>query len=273
MKSRHYSLKINLLILFNLLVFSCNSQEQFPAKDLRNKVRILNLGTFHMGFSSDAHTVEYDEHDRKNIMENREIAKKIAEFKPTIIIVETEPKYNEELQKSYWQYCKNPKIKFENPSEIELIAYEVGRLSGATKIYGIDHKLGYNHIKINRLARELNAETYLQFMNNNHFPNEDNLSTLEHLILNNKPEYLDYLINVNANMMLHVSTKDGYEGADEAAEFYKRNLRMYSNLNRIPIAENDRVFILMGAAHTAFFNDFIKRSPRYELINVFNYLK
>ena len=29
-----------------------------------------------MGFSSDEHTVDYDEHDHKNIMENREIAKK-----------------------------------------------------------------------------------------------------------------------------------------------------------------------------------------------------
>jgi hypothetical protein len=47
MKSRQFSLKINLLIIFNLIVFSCNSQEQFPAKDLKSKVQILNVGTFH----------------------------------------------------------------------------------------------------------------------------------------------------------------------------------------------------------------------------------
>jgi hypothetical protein len=48
---------------------------------------------------------------------------------------------------------------------------------------------------------------------------------------------------------------------------------MFSNLNRIPLAKNDRVFILMGATHTAFFNEFMKRSPRYELANIFEYLK
>jgi len=37
--------------------------------------------------------------------------------------------------------------------------------------------------------------------------------------------------------------------------------------------EKDRVFILMGASHTAFFQDFMSRSPRYELVNTFDYLK
>lgn len=276
MKSRQFSLKINLLIIFNLIVFSCNSQEKFPAKDLKSKVQILNVGTFHMGFSSDEHTVDYDEHDRKNIMENREIAKKIAEFKPTIIIVEREPKHNEELQKSYLEYCKNPEAKFEKPSEIELLAYEVGRISNVKKIYGIDHQLGYNYMKIDNLAKKINAEVYLNYMKNTNFKSKldfDKANTLDKLKIINHPENLDFLINVNADILTYVSTPGKYEGAEQAAELYKRNLIMFSNLNRIPLAKNDRVFILMGATHTAFFNEFMKRSPRYELANIFEYLK
>ena len=276
MKSRQFSLKINLLIIFNLIVFSCNSQEQFPAKDLKSKVQILNVGTFHMGFSSDEHTVDYDEHDRKNIMENREIAKKIAEFKPTIIIVEREPKHNEELQKSYLEYCNNPETTLKNPSEIELLAYEVGRISNAKKIYGIDHQLGYNYMKIDNLAKKINAEVYLNYMKNTNFKSKldfDKANTLDKLKIINHPENLDFLINVNADILTYVSTPGKYEGAEQAAELYKRNLIMFSNLNRIPLAKNDRVFILMGATHTAFFNEFMKRSPRYELANIFEYLK
>ena len=48
---------------------------------------------------------------------------------------------------------------------------------------------------------------------------------------------------------------------------------MYSNLNRIQLKKTDRVFILMGAAHTAFFRDFISRSPKYKMVNTFDYLK
>jgi hypothetical protein len=48
---------------------------------------------------------------------------------------------------------------------------------------------------------------------------------------------------------------------------------MFSNFNQIPINAHDRIFILMGGTHTAFFNDFIKRSPKYKLEKTFEYLK
>jgi len=39
--------------------------------------------------------------------------------------------------------------------------------------------------------------------------------------------------------------------------------------------ENNRENIrqVMGASHTAFFNDFMRRSPKYKLVDVFEYLK
>lgn len=251
----------------------CKGQDVFPAKTLNSKVKVLNLGTFHMGTTTDANSTVYDEHDQKNILENREIAKKIAEFKPTIILVEYEAKNDDLLNKNYETYKKNPATKFKNPSEVELLAFEIARLSGVKKIYGIDHQMGYDYMKIGKLAEKINAESYLKFMSKVEFPDDPKMNTLELLIYNNQPNYLDYLININADMMTYVSTDGNFEGADEAAEFYKRNLRMFSNINRIPLTENDRVFILSGATHAAYFNEFMKRSPRYELVNVFDYLK
>ena len=80
-------------------------------------------------------------------------------------------------------------------------------------------------------------------------------------------------MTINADIMTHVGTAEGFEGADESAKYYQRNLRMYSNLNRIKLNKDDRVFILLGASHTAFFRDFINRSPKYEMVNTFDYLK
>ena len=48
---------------------------------------------------------------------------------------------------------------------------------------------------------------------------------------------------------------------------------MYTEMNRLDIKSTDRIFILMGASHTAFFRDFIRRSPKYEMANTFDYLK
>ena len=49
---------------------------------------------------------------------------------------------------------------------------------------------------------------------------------------------------------------------------YKRNLRIFSNLNQIPITKDDRLLIIIEATHIAFLNKFIQISPKYQLINV-----
>lgn len=165
-------LKAFFIFTFLFAIQNCEAQGEFPAKVLNSKIKVLNLGTFHMGKTSDANSTEYDEHDRKNVLENREIAKKIAAFKPTIILLEYEPKNNEIYNSNYQKYLKNPETKFENPSEIELLAFEVARLSGVKKLYGIDHKMGYNYMKIDNLAQKIKAETYQKFMSKDEFPDD-----------------------------------------------------------------------------------------------------
>jgi hypothetical protein len=261
-----------------LIAFSKTMAQQPIFKDkFDDAIPVLNFGTFHMGFTSDANSVDFDENDRKNQEDVKKVAEMLAEFKPTVIIVETPPSFNEALQKEYSEYLKNPNMTFENPSEIELLAYEVGRLNNAQRIYGIDHKMGYNYNIGNTIQNKVNDKTYEKYFQlidkEEKKLNYDNLSLLDKLKVDNHPQYLDFLINVNAEILSYVSTKDKFEGADEAAKYYHRNIRMYSNLNQIELNENDRVFILMGASHTAYFNDFMKRSPKYKLVDPFLYLK
>ncbi|MTI30137.1 hypothetical protein E1171_04885 [Cytophagales bacterium RKSG123] len=244
-----------------------------------NKIHILNFGTFHMGFTTDASTTEFDEHDKENQKRVHDIAEKLSSFRPTVILVERVPEYNEQLQKEYKKYIENPNMFFKNPSEIELLAYELGRLSGTKRIYGIDHKMGYNYMIGDEIENLIDSIWHDEYYEDplKYYPevniNEDSLNLLEKLKLNNHDRYLDFLITINADMLTHAGTEKGFEGADEAARYYQRNLRMYSNLNRVNLNENDRVFILMGASHTAFFRDFISRSPKYEMENTFDYLK
>jgi len=245
----------------------------------KKKIEILNFGTFHMGATSDANTTEFDEHDTKNQKAVHKIAAMLAKFKPTVILVETVPSYNTKLQTLYNSYVNNPKTKFKNPDEVELLAYELGRLSGTKRIYGIDHKMSYNYLIGEEIKNTIDAKLHDEYYKNPvpyHTSVEidmDKLNLLDQLKLTNHKLYLDFLITVNADMLTHVGSEKGFEGADEAAKYYQRNLRMYSNLNRIELNKDDRVFILMGASHTAFFRDFIRRSPKYKMVNTFDYLK
>ena len=260
-----------------LLSIQLHAQELNEPVKFENTVKVLNMGTFHMGYTPDATSTEFDEHDQENIDRVHQIAQSIAEFKPTLIIVETLPDDNEDLQNDYKDYQHNPEMKFKNPSEVELLAFEVGRLAKTKRIYGIDYKEGYNYRIAEQINNNYGFETYRKYFAvldslQKQYP-EEGMSVLRKLQMSNNPRYKDMLLNINADILTHISTEGNAEGADEAAKMYHRNLVMYSNLNQIELEEDDRVFILMGATHTAFFDMWLKRSPKYEVINTNNYLK
>jgi hypothetical protein len=275
-------------LLFNI---SCNTninqesdsreipkQPEDSLPSVKNKISVLNFGTFHMGSTTDANTTEFDERDRNNQKKVHEIASELAKFDPTVILVEMPPEYNDQLEEAYKEYLSNPEMVFENPSEIELLAFEVGRLAKTKRIYGIDHKLSYNYNIGSNINNSIDSTWYNKVYSNpyEYFPelksDNDSISLKEKLIQNNTQSYYNLMISLNADMLTHAGSENNFEGADEAAKFYQRNLRMYSNLNRIDLNQDDRVFILMGTAHTAFFQDFLSRSPKYELVNTFDYL-
>ncbi|GGE89874.1 hypothetical protein SAMN05443634_10446 [Chishuiella changwenlii] len=271
------------LFITIVVILSCTSLKAQKAYQFQTKfddvVPVLNVGTFHMGYTSDANKVNFDENNKENVRQVHEIAKKIAAFKPTIILVEMEPYRNKKLAASYQSYLDNPKMKFDNPDEIELLAYEVGRLSGTKQIYGIDYQQGYYYAIHYALKDQQDVTTYKKYeelMTKNEKLNqidEDNMNVKDLLWLNNQPEYLDYLINVNADLMTTVSVNGYSLGTEQASKFYNRNLMMFANMNNIPITKGDRIFILMGATHTAFFKDFLRRSPKFKEVNTLDYLK
>ena len=286
------TIKTVILVVGIFTAYSCENAQSIGAKkdvpsvapenvldsDLK-KIPVLNMGTFHMGETSDANKTEFDENDKKNQIAVREIAEKLSSFKPTVIIVETPPDYDTKLQLEYNEYLLNPKMKFKEPSEIELLAYELGRISGTKRIYGIDHKMNYNYMIGKEMVNSIDSFWHNKYYKDplKYYPqinvDESKLNLLDKLKLTNQNQYLDFLIEVNAEMLAHVGSEKGFEGADEAAKYYQRNIRMYSNLNRIKLTENDKVFVLMGASHTAYLRDFISRSPKYKMVNTFEYLK
>ena len=276
---------INILILS--LFFSCNNPQKPKEKNdepitiepKSSAIKVLNFATFHMGYTSDARSIEFDENNKKNVDSIHQIAKMLSTFKPTIIVVETTPDYNKTLQENYANYLIKPTTIFEKPNEVELLAFEIGRLADVKRIYGIDHKLEYNYGIGSEIINSIDSLTHDNFQSNpfQSIPNlnilDNGLSLKEKLVRMNHPKLLDLLITANADILTYVGTENGFEGADEAAKYYQRNLRIYSNLNRLELDENDRVFIISGGSHTAFLREFMSRDEKYEMVNSFDYLK
>lgn len=244
-----------------------------------DKIKVLNFATFHMGSTSDARSVEFDKENKKNQEDAGKIAQIISRFQPTVICVEVPFGQNAELNEEYRKYLAAPDKASTYYGEVGLVAFEVGRINNVDRLYGIDHKMEYNYTINEALTNVLDSVTYNDFQSNpfKSIPHlnifEEGLSLMEKLSRMNHPEFLDFLITANADILTYVGTENGFEGADEAAKYYQRNLRIYANLNRLPIKKHDRVFILSGGSHTAFLNEFLKRSLKYEVVDTFDYLK
>src|SRR5690606_35502980 len=130
-----------------------------------------------------------------------------------------EPKYQSIVMDNYLKYLENPTIKFENPTEVELLAYEVGRLSNTKRIYAIDYQEGYNYSIGYQVKDAIDKQTYMDYMQmlselEKEFP-EDEMTLIEKLKFTNTPFYLDMLMNINADMLTHISTEGKSQRSEE----------------------------------------------------------
>lgn len=243
-----------------------------------DKIKVLNFATFHMGETVDANKVEFDEENKENQNNAKKIAQMISKFNPTIICVEVPLEEQDELDTEFKKYLNSEKPS-SYKGEVGLIAFEVGRMSKVDKIYGIDHEMEYNYNIVREIDNKIDGKTIQEFYSNpfKYFPglnvDETKLTFFDRMRIGNTNGFLDFLILTNADLLTHVGSGEGFEGADEAAKFYKRNLRIYSNLNRIPATKDDRIFILTGGSHTAFLREFMERSTKYEMVNTLDYLE
>ena len=156
--------------------------------------------------------------------------------------------------------------------EMNAIGFEVGRLSGVKKIYGIDSQIGFDYPSLITLAN--NSKTDSLFVENvmNSYKIVNNLPLLQQFKEINTKSYKMETFNFY-NFLASMHTQNNYEGADIIAEFYKRNLRIYSNLEDIPLSKEDRVLIILGATHTAYLDVFLENNPKYKLENALDYFK
>ncbi len=266
-----------LLLSYILILSSCKVEVEdltFKTIESNDKVKVLNLGVFHMGETSDAHKTEFDE--SKNRKEIKDICFQISKFKPTIIFVEREPSFNEDLKLTFNRFKKDPSIQTNySGEEIQLLAFEIGRLAKTKAIFGFDHQLACNY-NFTELANKIKAKDYIKIKQNLIKQAEGidkiNTSLKKTLLEINQQKFYDFLFNINADLLTYVNSKDSFEGADEAAKFYQRNLRMFANINKVNTNKSDRILIISGAAHAAFLNEFMKRSPKYELEDIKKYL-
>jgi hypothetical protein len=250
-------------------------------------VQLMILGTYHMDNPRlDAKNLEADDVLLpKRQREIAELIEKLVRYNPTKIAIEAP--YSD---KSIWNNRYKKFLAGEHKltrNEIEQIGFQLAKRLNHGAIYPVDYPMFMSGLKYDEVEfpkpKPIPLPTTAD-SGETKKPEPPPLSegdlllrrstVTEFLLLMNDPEkarkdhgdnYLRQLLP-NDNPAI-------YESADRITNWYKRELRIFANLNRITHFPGDRVLLIIGSGHLAIQRSFALDSPQFCLIEAETYLK
>ena len=258
--------------------------DQCPA----GKVPILILGTYHMDSPGlDAVNMHVDDVlTPKRQQEIEQLVDRLAAFAPTKVAIEA-PRWSRATNDRYKQFLAGTSKL--TPNEVDQVAFRLAKKRNLAAITPVDFPMWMDglmpieqHTPKQKPAKAATSE-----------PEADDSPVMrevraevakdEKLLASSTiSDYLAYL-NTPEQAALHhrwdviynLEPGDGpnlYSNTDMATNWYKRNLRIFTNLLEAT-EPGDRVLVLIGAGHTKLLRDFASEHPRYCLVDAVGYLK
>lgn len=259
--------KTILLLLLSTVAFSQTSNK---------KVKVILLGTFHYGATSDKNSTKFDDlFSPKRQNELDLIAQKLKDFGVDKFFVEEQTDNQNELE-SRLQLYQSKQITDEKSlkDEIVQIAYRTSVLNNS-KVIAVDFKQELPYDKINDYEKKHENESNPYSFFDAEYPFKEKRKKLAESTLS------EYYIQLNNSYTrqallfdyLHYALAYGvdkdYTGETFTANYYDRNLKIFTNILRnIDLKTDKTVVVLFGASHTSFLRQFFENHPYFEIVEL-----
>ncbi len=270
--------KYLLFLGFCFSVFSSNSQ--MPQSG-QKKTKVLILAVFHFVSNNDA--VKLKKEDMLTDQRQKEIDElnyALSKFRSDKIFIEWPPSYQRFVDSTYAEYRKGTyKV---NGNEVYQIGYKLANKSGHPTLYCMDAPGKYRMDTVISTAKAFGQYENLERIYNKE--NEEVLSkdSLQKLLtvkgrlrqVNKKENIMaSHYLNAGVTTAPYVGKVGDYAGAEFMAEWYKRNIRMYSNIIRQISTQDDAILVIVGAGHARIIQHFFEDNPSFEVVDPLRYLK
>ena len=243
------------------------------------KPTIMILGSAHLaGWDGD---ITDDMRAPKRQQELQELANQLAQFQPTKIAVEVDSR-DTNLQQEYNAYLKED-FQLER-REVHQVGFRLAKMMGHPKLHCVDYFRSPEENPIFRHDPDDDLTDYPKFAKTHgqeyllgSAQDEDSEPAYEPII--------DMYIRLNQPERIHsghqkylrsarIGLDDQYPGANWMGYFwYPRNLKIYVNLTRITESADERILLIIGAAHTFLIQQFFEDAGDYIVESPLKYLK
>ena len=258
-----------------VIVFAASTFAQQAASA---RAEVLVLGAYHMANPGrDIFNMKADDvlapKRQAEIVQLMEVLKR---FQPTKIAIEADI-YSKRRPQEYSDYLAGKYTLTAN--EIDQIGYRLAKEMGHRAIYPVDVDGDFpfqrlvNYAKGSGRSKEMEAlmaevgemvkaqDQYLQ----------------SHTVL-------DMLLYMNADQKVaadvgfyfrqaHLGEAGDWAGADLVADWYRRNIRIYSNIVRLVDSSNEKILVIYGAGHLGWLQQMFANDPSFRLRKLAEFVK
>ncbi len=261
---------------FIILIFCAgmHGQTKEPQADLLKNFdslahsTVMILGTFHF--------------DSTMLAQNHQsqlsrVVSALAAFHPTKVVLEWEPSRLTETNRQYRLFLRDSFDISDKPNEIYQIGFKVAKALEHDSVYLFDDQTEYigsldnfSFRSFNTYARQNDDGFYNKYENELIETWEHNQSLLDshslydRLMLMNSPQ----AAKINAQRMhlyeVRVGIQKNWMGPDWLGRWYRRNVRMMSNVLKLA-EEGDRILIIVGDNHKWTLDMLFEHTPDFEL--------
>lgn len=268
-----------IFVLLSLLFFLTTVYAQ--KEPVTQKTEILTLGVFHFAYHN-LDVVKTKDENKISVLEEPfqseivAIANAICEFKPTIIAIEVDPDKQGKIDSLYSLY-NTGHFDLKKGEEYQL-GFRIGKNLNLTKIYCVnDWGRFYKSTEeiFNDSSRLAKFEKYYYANLNENLEAPKVTSIIEELYSLNDPEVIKKRLAEYLRVPFKYEEKEGdFTGVDfETGRWFSRNLRIFRNIQRIPVESNDRILLIIGREHLNLLNWYFDVSDEFELVSPLPYLE
>lgn len=242
------------------------------------KPEVLVLGVYHM--ANPGHDIYNTKADDvlapKRQAEIEQLIEVLERFHPTKVGVEADV-WDRSLATRYNDYVAGKHELTRN--EIEQIGFRLAKKLGHTKVYAVDADGDFpyprllNYVKgagkskeFDAISNEIGAKVKEQ---NDYLATH---SVLETLVLMNSDESIAKDVGFYYRQAAFGEPGD-WPGADLLADWYRRNMRIYTNVMKAIDSPADRILVIFGAGHLGWLQHDFASNPDVRLRKLAEFVK
>lgn len=262
----------NAVALLGALVTTSPAQQSTGAES----AQVMVLGTYHFANPGlDVVKTEVaDVLSPGKQTEIQEVVEALARFRPTKIALEAPLARAPRLDSLYRAYRAG---QFElSRDESHQLGFRLAARFDHPRVYPIDHKGEFPFEAVMEYAQGHDSAfvAYIQKalaeVTAEENRRQKELSIGQNLRERNDPERIAAEHGIYMRFA-RVGAGDNYVGADLVSKWYERNIRIFSNLQRIA-EPGDRILVIFGSGHAAILRELVEYDPDMVLVETRDYL-